>query len=412
MRREQLKQRLMSDNNKGKANESARAEALSPGQLALLARARADGWTTQDQILSTTPNAEQNLENLDELITALEEAGVSILESPPDEEPEEAEEEPVGPRMDEEALVLAADMDDGVGVYFKEVGFIPLLTKEEEVMLAKQIEEGEFAKEKLYASRNGDLAAAERRRYEAQIELGREAFNHLVTANSRLVISIAKKYVGRGLTFLDLIQEGNVGLLRAARKFDYKRGHKFSTYATWWIRQAVTRAIADHGRTIRVPVHIGDQLNRLMRLSRELTQELNRQPTTEELAKYSGQPMEKIEQMLEYARIPVSLDKPVGEDGDSQLADFIEDEESESPTDRVSQVLLREQLLEAIDSLPPREQRILRLRYGFQDGQMYTLAEIGQRLGITRERVRQLEAQALGRLRKPESLQELEDYLA
>jgi RNA polymerase primary sigma factor len=412
MRREQLKQRLMSDNNKGKTNESARAEALSPGQLALLARARADGWTTQDQILSTTPNAEQNLENLDELITALEEAGVSILESPPDEEPEEAEEEPVGPRMDEEALVLAADMDDGVGVYFKEVGFIPLLTKEEEVMLAKQIEEGEFAKEKLYASRNGDLAAAERRRYEAQIELGREAFNHLVTANSRLVISIAKKYVGRGLTFLDLIQEGNVGLLRAARKFDYKRGHKFSTYATWWIRQAVTRAIADHGRTIRVPVHIGDQLNRLMRLSRELTQELNRQPTTEELAKYSGQPMEKIEQMLEYARIPVSLDKPVGEDGDSQLADFIEDEESESPTDRVSQVLLREQLLEAIDSLPPREQRILRLRYGFQDGQMYTLAEIGQRLGITRERVRQLEAQALGRLRKPESLQELEDYLA
>jgi RNA polymerase primary sigma factor len=279
-------------------------------------------------------------------------------------------------------------------------------------MLAKQIEAGEFAKEKLYGSRNGDLSAVERRRCEEQIERGREAFNHLVTANSRLVISIAKKYVGRGLTFLDLIQEGNVGLLRAARKFDYKRGHKFSTYATWWIRQAVTRAIADHGRTIRVPVHIGDQLNRLMRLSRELTQELNRQPTTEELAKYSGQPMEKIEQMLEYARIPVSLDKPVGEDGDSQLADFIEDEESESPTDRVSQVLLREQLLEAIDSLPPREQRILRLRYGFQDGQMYTLAEIGQRLGITRERVRQLEAQALGRLRKPESLQELEDYLA
>jgi len=402
----------MSNNNRGKKSESSRTEAMSPEQLALLARARADGWTTHDQILSVTPDAEQNLENLDELIAALEEAGVSVLESPPEEEPELTDDQPVGPRMDEEALVLAADMDDGVGVYFKEVGFIPLLTKDEEVMLAKQIEAGEFAKEKLYASRNGDLSAVERRRYEEQIERGREAFNHLVTANSRLVISIAKKYVGRGLTFLDLIQEGNVGLLRAARKFDYKRGHKFSTYATWWIRQAVTRAIADHGRTIRVPVHIGDQLNRLMRLSRELTQELNRQPTTEELAKYSGQPMEKIEQMLEYARIPVSLDKPVGEDGDSQLADFIEDEESESPTDRVSQVLLREQLLEAIDSLPPREQRILRLRYGFQDGQMYTLAEIGQRLGITRERVRQLEAQALGRLRKPESLQELEDFLA
>jgi RNA polymerase primary sigma factor len=402
----------MPKNNKGKKNEGARSEALTPEQLALLARARADGWTTHDQILSVTPDAEKNLENLDEFVGALEEAGVSILESPPAEEPEEAEEEPAGPRMDEDALVLAADMDDGVGVYFKEVGFIPLLTKEQEVMLAKQIEEGEFAKEKLYASRNGDLSVLDRRRCEQQIEQGREAFNHLVTANSRLVISIAKKYVGRGLTFLDLIQEGNVGLLRAARKFDYKRGHKFSTYATWWIRQAVTRAIADHGRTIRVPVHIGDQLNRLMRLSRELTQELNRQPTTEELAKYSSQPLEKIEQMLEYARIPVSLDKPVGEDGDSQLGDFIEDEESESPTDQVSQVMLREQLLEAIDSLPPREQRILRLRYGFQDGQMYTLAEIGQRLGITRERVRQLEAQALGRLRKPESLQELEDYLA
>jgi RNA polymerase primary sigma factor len=402
----------MSNNNTGKRNKGAGTEALTPEQLALLARARADGWTTHDQILSATPNAEQNLENLDELMAALEDAGVSILESPPEEEPEETEEAPPGPRMDEEALVLAADMDDGVGVYFKEVGFIPLLTKEEEVMLAKQIEAGEYAKEKLYASRNGELSMAQRRHYEQEIEEGREAFNHLVTANSRLVISIAKKYVGRGLTFLDLIQEGNVGLLRAARKFDYKRGHKFSTYATWWIRQAVTRAIADHGRTIRVPVHIGDQLNRLMRLSRELTQELNRQPSTEELAKYSGQPVEKIEQMLEYARIPVSLDKPVGEDGDSQLGDFIEDEDSESPTDRVSQVLLREQLLEAIDALPPREQRILRLRYGFQDGQMYTLAEIGQRLGITRERVRQLEAQALGRLRKPESLHELEDYLA
>jgi len=374
-------------------------EKLTPDQLALLARGRADGWVTRDQILTATPDAEKDIDNLDELMLALEKAGIEILEVPPTEDKEE--EKDTGPRLDEEALVIAADLDDGVGVYFKEVGFIPLLTKEEEVMLAKKIEQGEFAKEKLNGSENGYLRHQERRKYTQIIHEGQDAFDHLVTANSRLVISIAKKYVGRGLTFLDLIQEGNVGLLRAARKFDYKRGHKFSTYATWWIRQAVTRAIADHGRTIRVPVHIGDQLNRLMRLGRNLTQRLNRQPTTEELARYSGKPLEKIEQMLEYARTPVSLDKPVGEDGDSLLGDFIEDE----------QILLREQLLEVIDTLPPREQRILRLRYGFQDGQMYTLAQIGLRLGITRERVRQLEAQALGRLRKPDNLEDLREYL-
>jgi RNA polymerase primary sigma factor len=380
--------------------------------LALLARGRVDGWVTQDQILSVTPDAENNVENLDELVSALEEAGISILEEPPsNDNQKEVETKAPAPRLDEEALVIAADMDDGVGVYFKEVGFIPLLTKEQEVMLAQRMELGEHARARLYGVQHGENKVTDRGGLERLIEEGQEAFDHLVTANSRLVISIAKKYVGRGLSFLDLIQEGNVGLLRAARKFDYRRGHKFSTYATWWIRQAVTRAIADHGRTIRVPVHIGDQLNRLMRLARDLTQELNRQPTTEELAKYSSQSVERIEQMLEYARTPVSLDKPVGEDGDSLLGDFIEDEDSESPTDKVSQVLLREQLLEAIETLPPREQRILRLRYGFQDGQMYTLAEIGQRLGITRERVRQLEAQALGRLRKPDSLDELKDYL-
>ncbi len=401
---------LTSSNKPGTRLRPALATTLTPEQLALLARGRVDGWVTQDQILAVTPEAEDNIDNLDDLVTALEESHIAILDSLP-AEAEEQVVEPPEPRLDEMALVIAADMDDGVGVYFKEVGFIPLLTKDEEVMLARQMEMGEHARNRLRLAREGELTPEEHTQESYLVEEGRAAFDHLVTANSRLVISIAKKYVGRGLSFLDLIQEGNVGLLRAARKFDYRRGHKFSTYATWWIRQAVTRAIADHGRTIRVPVHIGDQLNRLMRLARDLTQELNRQPLTEELAKYSGQPLEKIEQMLEYARTPVSLDKPVGEDGDSMLGDFIEDEDSESPTERVSQVLLREQLLEAIETLPPREQRILRLRYGFQDGQMYTLAEIGQRLGITRERVRQLEAQALGRLRKPESLDELKGYL-
>lgn len=388
------------------------AGTLMPEQLALLSRGRVDGWVTMDQVVIATPNAEENLDNLDDLMTALGKAGIAVLESPPtDERKLPPKKKSPAPRMDEEALMVAADMDDGVGVYFKEVGYIPLLTREEEVMLAKRMEGGILAQKQLQGDENGDLTQVERQQNEKLVQDGQEAFDHLVTANSRLVISIAKKYVGRGLSFLDLIQEGNVGLLRATRKFDYTRGHKFSTYATWWIRQAVTRAIADHGRTIRVPVHIGDQLNRLMRLARDLTQKFNRQPSTEELARYSSQPVQRIEQMLGYARIPASLDKPVGEDGDSSLGDFIEDEDSEPPTDRVSQVLLRERLLDSIETLPPREQRILRLRYGFQDGQMYTLAQIGQRLGITRERVRQLEAQALGRLRKPENMDDLRDYL-
>ena len=388
------------------------AGTLMPEQLALLSRGRVDGWVTMDQVVIATPNAEENLDNLDDLMTALGKAGIAVLESPPtDERKPPPKKKSPAPRMDEEALMVAADMDDGVGVYFKEVGYIPLLTREEEVMLAKRMEGGILAQKQLQGDENGDLTQVERQQNEKLVQDGQEAFDHLVTANSRLVISIAKKYVGRGLSFLDLIQEGNVGLLRATRKFDYTRGHKFSTYATWWIRQAVTRAIADHGRTIRVPVHIGDQLNRLMRLARDLTQKFNRQPSTEELARYSSQPVQRIEQMLGYARIPASLDKPVGEDGDSSLGDFIEDEDSEPPTDRVSQVLLRERLLDSIETLPPREQRILRLRYGFQDGQMYTLAQIGQRLGITRERVRQLEAQALGRLRRPENMDDLRDYL-
>lgn len=388
------------------------AGTLMPEQLALLSRGRVDGWVTMDQVVIATPNAEENLDNLDDLMTALGKAGIAVLESPPtDERKLPPKKKSPAPRMDEEALMVAADMDDGVGVYFKEVGYIPLLTREEEVMLAKRMEGGILAQKQLQGDENGDLTQVERQQNEKLVQDGQEAFDHLVTANSRLVISIAKKYVGRGLSFLDLIQEGNVGLLRATRKFDYTRGHKFSTYATWWIRQAVTRAIADHGRTIRVPVHIGDQLNRLMRLARDLTQKFNRQPSTEELARYSSQPVQRIEQMLGYARIPASLDKPVGEDGDSSLGDFIEDEDSEPPTDRVSQVLLRERLLDSIETLPPREQRILRLRYGFQDGQMYTLAQIGQRLGITRERVRQLEAQALGRLRRPENMDDLRDYL-
>ena len=225
------------------------------------------------------------------------------------------------------------------------------------------------------------------------------------------MISFAKKYIGRGVSFLDLIQEGNIGLIRAARKFDYHRGHKFSTYATWWIRQAVTRAIADQGRTIRVPVHMGDQINRLIRVSHQLTQELGHDPTSEELAEALEVPVKKAEQMIQVARRPLSLETPTDEDEDSVLGDFIEDADALAPAEAVTQNMLKEQIQEILLSLPPREVRILQLRYGLVDGESYTLEEVGKKLGVTRERVRQIEAQALSRLRHPTHSRRLKDYL-
>jgi RNA polymerase primary sigma factor len=240
---------------------------------------------------------------------------------------------------------------------------------------------------------------------------GQAAREHLITANSRLVISVAKKYIGRGVPFLDLIQEGNIGLIRAARKFDYRRGHKFSTYATWWIRQAVTRAIADQGRTIRVPVHMGDQINRLIRVSHQLTQELGHDPTSEELAEALEVPVKKAEQMIQVARRPLSLETPTDEDEDSVLGDFIEDADALAPAEAVTQNMLKEQIQDILLTLPPREVRILQLRYGLVDGESYTLEEVGKKLGVTRERVRQIEAQALSRLRHPTHSRKLKDYL-
>ena len=246
---------------------------------------------------------------------------------------------------------------------------------------------------------------------EGTIADGLNAREHLVTANSRLVISVAKKYIGRGVPFLDLIQEGNIGLLRAAKKFDYHRGHKFSTYATWWIRQAVTRAIADQGRTIRVPVHMGDQINKLLRVSHVLTQQLGRDPTTEELAENLEVPPKKVEDMIQIARRPLSLEMPTDDLEDSLLGDFIEDEDSPAPADAVTHNMLQVHIEEALTGLPPREVRILQLRYGLLDGESYTLEEVGRKMGVTRERVRQIEAQALGRLRNPDQKRILEGFL-
>jgi RNA polymerase primary sigma factor len=304
----------------------------------------------------------------------------------------------------------ALDSDDVVGLYLKEAGRVPLLTAEEEVSLAKRMEAAEAAQRQLddQAERLplDDVYTLRDIVYDGEL-----AQEHLIRANARLVISVAKKYIGRGVPFLDLIQEGNIGLIRATRKFDWRRGHKFSTYATWWIRQAVSRAVADQGRTIRVPVHMGDQLNRMRRVQMRLTQDMGREPTIDELAVGMETTPDKIENLLEIARRPVSLETPIDEEGDSTFGDFVEDVNSPAPAEEVTTNLLHEQLKTALDRLPQREAQILRLRYGLEDGRVYTLEEVGQAIGVTRERVRQLEAQALNRLRQSSAHVILRDYL-
>ena len=377
---------------------------VSAAEEQLLAIGRERGYVTYDEVLEAFPEAETNIDQLEEVIATLVENGVELGEAPEEEGPEEEE---LIDALDE-GTIAAIETDDTVGLYLKEIGHIPLLTADEEVSLAKRIERGMSALKRLSA--NG-IDPKKRRELEAALLDGRAAREHLITANSRLVISIAKKYIGRGVPFLDLIQEGNIGLIRAARKFDYRRGHKFSTYATWWIRQAVTRAIADQGRTIRVPVHMGDQINKLIRVSHQLTQELGRDPTPEELADALEIPVKKAEQMIQVARRPISLETPTDEDEDSVLGDFIEDEDSVQPAEVVTHNLLKRQIQDILAALPPREVRILQLRYGLLDGQSYTLEEVGKKLGVTRERVRQIEAQALSRLRHPTHSRKLRDYL-
>ncbi len=380
----------------------------------LIELGREKGYVTIDDILSFFPEAERDIDQLEEAYAALLAAGITYLDDVSEiedvaeaelvEEELEREEE----EADEDGQLSGIDADDTVGLYLKEVGRVPLLTAAEEVSLAKRIERGRRAREELA---RGPVSAKRRRELQKGIEDGWAAREHLITANSRLVISVAKKYMGRGVPFLDLIQEGNIGLIRAAKKFDYRRGHKFSTYATWWIRQAVTRAIADQGRTIRVPVHMGDQINKLLRVSHQLTQRLGRDPTTEELAEELDVPPKKVENMIQVARRPLSLETPTDEEEDSVLGDFVQDEESPAPTETVTQNLLREHLQEVLNTLPPREVRILQLRYGLLDGQSYTLEEVGRKMGVTRERVRQIEAQALSRLRHPMHRRRLMDYL-
>lgn len=273
-------------------------------------------------------------------------------------------------------------LDDPVRMYLKEIGRVPLLTAEQEVELAMRIEAGDEA-----------------------------ARRELAEANLRLVVSIAKRYVGRGMLFLDLIQEGNLGLIKAVEKFDYRKGYKFSTYATWWIRQAITRAIADQARTIRIPVHMVETINKLIRVSRHLLQELGREPTPEEIAKEMDLPVERVREIMKIAQEPVSLETPIGEEEDSHLGDFIEDQDAPAPAEAASFTMLREQLAEVLESLTPREQKVLRLRFGLDDGRTRTLEEVGQVFGVTRERIRQIEAKALRKLRHPSRSKKLKDFL-
>jgi len=380
----------------------------------LIELGRQKSYVTLDDILHFFPEAEQDVEQLEEAFAALLSAGIPFVEDVTTTEPSEDElaisEEPSEPEpvLDLDDYLANIDTDDTIGLYLKEVSRVPLLTAEEEVELAQRIERGRIAREELA---KGNASPRRRQELRMLIEDGWAAREHLITANSRLVISVAKKYMGRGVPFLDLIQEGNIGLIRATKKFDYRRGHKFSTYATWWIRQAVTRAIADQGRTIRVPVHMGDQINKLLRVQHQLTQRLGREPSVDELANALEVPPKKVENMIQVARRPLSLETPTDDEEDSVLGDFIEDDEATPPDDSATYNLLREHLAEVLNSLPPREVRILQLRYGLLDGQAYTLEEVGRKMGVTRERVRQIEAQALSRLRHPSIRRKLRDYL-
>src|SRR5512144_1621535 len=381
----------------------------------LIELGRQKGYITLDDILHFFPEAEQDVEQLEEAFSALLSAGIPFVEDATTAEPTEDELVAVEANEAEPEVDLSLDdylanidTDDTIGLYLKEVSRVPLLTAEEEVELAQRIERGRMAREELA---RGNVNVRRRHELRRLIEDGWNAREHLITANSRLVISVAKKYMGRGVPFLDLIQEGNIGLIRAAKKFDYRRGHKFSTYATWWIRQAVTRAIADQGRTIRVPVHMGDQINKLLRVQHQLTQRLGRDPSVDELAEALEVTPAKVENMIQVARRPLSLETPTDNEEYSLFAHFIQNQKVPAPDETATYNLLREHLDSVLNGLPPREVRILQLRYGLLDGQAYTLEEVGRKMGVTRERVRQIEAQALSRLRHPAVRRKLREYL-
>ncbi len=382
-------------------------EALS----ALVRRARRQGFLLHDDILRALPAVEHNIGRLEALYTALEEENLPVYPTEDDmlEALERVAERNGKNDGHDESHPLLAALGDITDLYFREMSQEPLLSPDEELRLARAMEAGRLAAQRLQRTTRVNPARVNLLR--RRVEEGQKARAHLIRANTRLVISIAKRYVGQGVPFLDLIQEGNMGLMRAVDKFDHHRGYKFSTYATWWIRQAISRAVADQGRTIRLPVHMGDKIRELYRASQTMEQELGRSGTPEELAVMLRTTPDRVRWMMRIARHPASLEQPIGEDEERELGALIEDPDLAAPPEVASTTLLRERLEQVLTTLTPREARVLALRYGLQNGHTYTLEEVGQKFGLTRERIRQIEAQALNRLRHPCRSRILRDYL-
>ena len=376
----------------GKAELMKVVEGVSGAEKVaeLLEKGKKKGKLTSGELMDVLEDMDLDSEQMDKIYDAMENMGIDTAGEdylpelaedvmPPIEEIEEIPEEEI---VDPNTLVDSFGIDDPVRMYLKEIGKVPLLTPEEEQELAKRMAEGDA-----------------------------EAKHRMEEANLRLVVSIAKRYVGRGMLFLDLIQEGNLGLIKAVEKFDYTKGYKFSTYATWWIRQAITRAIADQARTIRIPVHMVETINKVIRVSRQLLQELGHDPSAEEIAAEMNMPVDKVRDILKIAQEPVSLETPIGEEEDSHLGDFIPDEDASEPSEAASFSLLKEQLMEVLDTLTPREKKVLELRFGIVDGRTRTLEEVGKEFNVTRERIRQIEAKALRKLRHPSRSKKLRDFL-